>query len=158
MSRLPSLAPAVAEPTRTTERALRQMVANLALRLERIHRQPQAADAVLGTIEALLQEAEAHPRLIDETLPLSTANREALEAHPSSDVVCGRNGADPGFSLGELIGGLLTDAVFHRDDAKVTASRIRIFFLQAASSARLPENVLEPRPENDSERCRDHDR
>lgn len=158
MARPSSLAPAVTRPTLTTERALRRMVANLALRLERIHRQPRAADAVLGTIEALLQEAEAHPRLIDETLRFSTANREALEPHPSSDALCDRNAADPGFSLGELIGGLLTDAMFHRDDAKVTASRIRIFFLQAASSARLPRNVLDPRPENDSECCHDHDR
>jgi hypothetical protein len=137
----PSLTPAVALPLITTERALRRLEASLALRLEPIHRQPRAADAVLGTIEALLQAAEAHPRLIDETLPFSTANR--LEP-AGTDTTQAMTGLDLGFSLGELIGGLLTDAMFHRDDATVTASRIRTFFLQAADSARLPKSAAVP--------------
>jgi hypothetical protein len=145
----PSLTPAVARPTIITDRALRRLVANLALRLEPIHRQPRAADAVLGTIDALLEEAESNPCLIDETLPLNTANRFEPGAADASQA---RTSTDPGFSLGELIGGLLTDAMFHRDDAAVTASRIRTFFLQAADSARRPKSAPTPAwPATDAE-------
>jgi len=144
----PSLTPAVARPTIITDRALRRLVANLALRLEPIHRQPRAANAVLETIEALLEEAESNPCLIDETLPLSTTVR--LEPG-GADKSQATTGLDPGFSLGELIGGLLTDAMFHRDEVAVTASRIRTFFLQAADSARLPKSPAPAWPATDAE-------
>ena len=144
----PSLTPAGARPTIITDRALRLLVANLALRFEPLHRQPRAADAVLGTIEALLEEAESNRFLIDETLPFSTANRFEPGGTDASQAT---TALDPGFSLGELIGGLLTDAMFHRDDAMVTATRIRTFFLQAADSARLPKSPAPAWPATDAE-------